>query len=83
MHVECKYSTLIQNCLNTDRQIIAFINNFKAAVLQILKKQNEKNNGKYWSGYKCMFSEKIFYYWQLNSNEKVDKIVVKTSFFFA
>jgi len=42
MHVKCKYSTLIQNSFNTDREIIAFINNFKAAVLQMLKKIKQK-----------------------------------------
>jgi len=30
-----------------------------------------------------MFSGEIYYYWPLNSSEKVDKIVGKTSFFFA
>ena len=30
-----------------------------------------------------MFSGKIYYYSPLNSNKKVDKIVGKTSFFFA
>jgi len=30
-----------------------------------------------------MFSGEIYYYWPLNSGEKVDKIVGKISFFFA
>jgi len=30
-----------------------------------------------------MFKGEICYYWPLNSSEKVDKIVGKTSFFFA
>jgi len=30
-----------------------------------------------------IFSGKIYYYWHLNSSEKVDKIVGKTLFFFA
>jgi len=58
--------------------------NFKEADLQMLKK-NKK-----WKIIKLMdntglvmFSEEIYYYWPLNSSEKVDKIVGKTSFFFA
>jgi len=30
-----------------------------------------------------LLSREIYYYWPLNSNEKVDKIVGKISFFFA
>ena len=30
-----------------------------------------------------MFSGEIYYYWPLNSSEKVDKIIGKTSLFFA
>ena len=30
-----------------------------------------------------MFSGEIYYYWPVNSSEKVDKIVGKTLFFFA
>jgi len=47
---------------------------FKAADLQMLKNENKKNNGKYWSVEKSIITD------PLNS---VDKIVGKTSFFFA
>ena len=40
-------------------------------------KKNPVNTGQ------VMFSGEIYYYWPLNSSEKVDKIVSKTSFFFA
>ena len=40
----------------------------------------KKNNGN--SG-QVMFSGEIYYYRPLNLSEKVDKIVGKTSFFFA
>ena len=47
---------------------------FKAADTQMLKKTITVNTGQ------VMFSGEIYYYWPLNS---VDKIVGKTSFFFA
>ena len=52
---------------------------YKAADLQMLKKWKKitVNNGQ------VMFNGEIYYYWPLNSSEKVDKIVGKTSFFFA
>jgi len=52
----------------------------KAADFQMLK--NEKNKIKVNTG-QVMLSGEIFYYWPLNSSEKVDKIVGETSFFFA
>jgi len=30
-----------------------------------------------------MFSGEIYYYWPIDSSEEVDKIIGKTSFFFA
>jgi len=52
---------------------------FKADVPQMLKKgkSNNKINGKYWSSY---VQWRNLLYWPLNL---VDKIVGKTSFFFA
>ena len=46
----------------------------------MLKNENNKimvNTGQ------VMFSGEIYQQWHLNSSEKVDKIVGKTSFFFA
>ena len=48
------------------------------------KNKKWKNNNKITvNAGQVMFSGEIYYYWPLNSSEKVDKIVDKTSFFFA
>jgi len=54
----------------------------KAADLQMLKQLKMKNKKMVNTGL-VMFSGEIYYYWPLSSIEKVEKIVGKTSFFFA